>query len=75
MDFDSWIALLVSAFMLSNAMRSHATGRFEIGWVFERVLADKTNQPFLYWFMFIGHVIAAVVCVVVVICLNAIRTA
>jgi len=74
MDFDSWIAVLVGAFMLANAIRGYASGRFEIGWAFERVFADRSKQPFLYWFMLIGQVVVAIAVILVVICMNSVHT-
>ena len=59
--------LLFAAAFLAKAVLSLASGKIEIGWVFEPAIVERAKDPFVYWLMVLatslgGLFIAGAVC-------------
>jgi hypothetical protein len=67
LDFVAWIILLFAVLLFAKATVALRLGKIDAGWVFEPVVADRTKEPFFYWFMVCASYFAAVFGVAIVI--------
>lgn len=46
--------LVVAVLMLAKAVMALSNGKIYVGWVFESVCADRSKNPYLFWYMLVA---------------------
>ena len=60
--------MFIAVLFFFKATTAFASGRIDVGWAFEPIVAHRSKEPFLFWFMLAGSILMGVVGSVMAIC-------